>query len=42
MRKVIFKDTGVYGDTLNASNLDEKKVKVAIVNKARSWYLNQL
>lgn len=29
-------------DTLTDSNLDEKKVKAAIVNKARSWYLKQL
>jgi len=29
-------------DTLDKSELDEKKVKNAIVNKARMWFLNQI
>lgn len=29
-------------DTIIENNLDDKKVKAAIVNKARSWYINQL
>jgi len=30
------------GDTLIENNLDEKKVKTAIVNKARAWYFSNL
>jgi len=29
-------------DIIRDSNLDEKKIKVAIVNKARTWFLNQI